>query len=91
MRILTEAVSDSDEDLPSNLEALDRTEDEVTSTTPTNVFAEADGVNSSSWKVTHLFNPPGPGDFDDQLCGVQNPSVRSTVSKCSSQKMLSEK
>ncbi|KAI2645499.1 PiggyBac transposable element-derived protein 4 [Labeo rohita] len=57
----SEADSDSDEDLPANLEALDRTEDEETSTTSAHVFAEADGTNSSSWKVTNLFNPPGPG------------------------------
>uniref|UniRef100_A0A9J8B5B7 PiggyBac transposable element-derived protein domain-containing protein n=1 Tax=Cyprinus carpio carpio TaxID=630221 RepID=A0A9J8B5B7_CYPCA len=77
----SEADSDSDEDLPSNLEALDRTEDEETSTTPAHVFAEAERTNSS-WKVTNLFNPPGPGDFDDQLCGVQDPPESPSEVNC---------
>ncbi|KAL0152556.1 hypothetical protein M9458_052279, partial [Cirrhinus mrigala] len=77
-----EADSDSDEDLPANLEALDRTEDEETSTTSAHVFAEADGTNSSSWKVTNLFNPPGPGEFGDQLCGVQNPPESPSEVNC---------
>ncbi|KAI2644801.1 PiggyBac transposable element-derived protein 4 [Labeo rohita] len=78
----SEADSDSDEDLPANLEALDRTEDEETSTTSAHVFAEADGTNSSSWKVTNLFNPPGPGEFNDQLCGVQNPPESPSEVNC---------
>ncbi|RXN14776.1 piggyBac transposable element-derived 4-like protein [Labeo rohita] len=78
----SEADSDSDEDLPANLEALDRTEDEETSTTSAHVFAEADGTNSSSWKVTNLFNPPGPGEFSDQLCGVQNPPESPSEVNC---------
>ncbi|KAL1274518.1 hypothetical protein QQF64_027332 [Cirrhinus molitorella] len=76
------ADSDTDEDLPANLEALDRIEDAETSTTPAHVFAEADDINSSSWKVTNLFNPPGPGEFDDQLCGVQNPPESPSEVNC---------
>lgn len=68
--------------LPSNLEALDRIEDEETSTTTAHIFAEADRVNSSSCKVTNIFNPPGPEDFDDQLCGVQNPPESPSEVNC---------
>ncbi|CAM4570566.1 unnamed protein product [Leuciscus chuanchicus] len=65
----SEAESDSDEDLPPNLEALDNIADEETTPVPN----EAEEVNSLLWKATNLFNPPGPGNFDNQLCGVQNP------------------
>ncbi|CAM4659016.1 unnamed protein product [Leuciscus chuanchicus] len=74
----SEAESDSDEDLPPNLEALDNIADEET----TPVLNEAEEVNSLLWKATNLFNPPGPGNFDNQLCGVQNPPESPSEVNC---------
>lgn len=68
--------TDSDEDLPPNLEDIENAEgEETSSSTPVHSDSRpVNEVNSSAWKVTNRFNPPGPGiDFEDQRCGVQNP------------------
>ena len=76
----SEAESDSDEDLPPNLEALDNFEDEEMTPVPNE--AEEVTLNSLLWKATNLFYPPGPGNFNNQHCGVQNPPESPSEVNC---------
>jgi len=78
----SEAESDSDEDLPPNLEALDDIEEETTPVHVVPMSNEAEEVSSFSWKATNLFNPPGPGTFDNQQRGVQNPPESPSEVNC---------
>ncbi len=82
--VYSDSESDSDDELPPNLQGLENGEAGVSAATRT----QGDTSNlaeqvSSPWTATSNFTPPGPGiTFDSSKSGMQTPPASATEVQC---------